>query len=245
MTREIGSPEDVGAFFDGLARDYRDGHGAPDRLLRRRLAIIRRLLSGVRRSLLVEIGCGTGIHLFSLAGEFEGAVGADLSPNMIESAAIVRRVHPYASRISLIAESAETMSGVGDGVADAVLCVGAFEHMLDKPAVLKACFRILKRGGSFICLTPNREFLWYTVLGPMLGLNTSHLSSDRFLKAREFRELLISAGLLPRETGYWTFIPKGDMPVWLGALLSLLDRVGRAFSIPVLRGGLYVRAEKP
>lgn len=244
-THQIDSVGDVKTFFDTLAIDYRDCHGDPGALLRRRLNIIRRLLAGGRRSLLVEIGCGSGMHLFALAGEFERAIGVDVSTKMIETADTTRRDHPASSRISLIAEPAEAMASLPDGGADAVLCVGAFEHMLDKAAVLRECYRILGQGGRFVCLTPNGSFIWYTVLGPMLGLDTRHLSTDRFLTGCEFRELLNRTGFLCGETGCWDFVPKGDMPVWLGGSLSVLDRLGGMLKIESLRGGLFICAEKP
>lgn len=236
--------DDVRVFFDRLAPAYRDCHGRAEKLLRYRLGIIARLLEGTGRGVLVEIGCGTGMHLFPLADKFERVHGTDISPAMIEQAENLRLRHPRADRIRLSVAPAESLTPVGDAEADAVLCVGALEHMLGQRRALREAFRVLKPGGVFVCLTPNAEYVWYASLAPRLKLDTRHLSTDRFLGCKELSELLGSAGFEVERVGSWTFIPRGDMPVHLGRFLTLLDGVGRLLRIPSLRGGLYCRAVK-
>lgn len=232
-------------FFDALASEYRDGHGDAERLLRDRLALIRRLLPARQRASLLEIGCGTGIHLFALAGEFAYAAGVDLSPQMIAAAERTRARDPRHARVRLVAEPAERMASIADDAVDAVLCVGAFEHMPDPHAVLVEVVRVLRPGGVFVCLSPNGGYVWYTRLAPWLGLETRHLSSDRFIVPNEWPRLLRGAGLEPSKAGTWRFVPSGDMPRGFGFLLAGLDRIGAALRIAALRGGYYVRAIKP
>jgi 2-polyprenyl-6-hydroxyphenyl methylase/3-demethylubiquinone-9 3-methyltransferase len=202
------------------------------------------LLAGVERSLLVEIGCGNGLHLFPLAGEFAALIGTDLSPRMIAAAEAVRARHAYGARIRLAAEPAERLMSVPDGAADAVLCVGAFEHMQDKRAVLAEVWRVLRPHGAFICLSANGGCLWYTQLAPWLGLQTRHLSTDRLVGRREWPLLLRSRGLSPAALGCWRFVPAGDMPRWAARVMTWLDPVGAALAISALRGGCYVKAVK-
>jgi ubiquinone/menaquinone biosynthesis C-methylase UbiE len=241
-TTPVKGLDDVRAFFDRLAPAYRDCHGKAEKLLRYRLRIIARLLEGAGHGLLVEIGCGTGMHLFPLAGRFDRVHGTDLSPGMIEQAECLRLRHPYADRIRLSVASAEALSPVGDAQADVVLCVGALEHMLDQRQALREACRILKPRSIFVCLTPNADYVWYASLAPRLGFSTRHLSTDRFLGKEKLAELLGSAGFEVELIGSWTFIPRGDMPAYLARLLTLLDGVGRLFRIPSFRGGLYCRA---
>jgi ubiquinone/menaquinone biosynthesis C-methylase UbiE len=244
-TTQVDGPEGIRAFFDRLAPLYRDCHGKAEKLLRYRLGVIDRLLQGSKRDCLVEIGCGTGLHLFALAGSFRRSHGTDLSERMIEQAERLRQQHPWGERITLSVDPAESLASVGDAVADAVLCVGALEHMPDKAAVLRQVRRVLKPGGAFVCLTPNADYLWYAHLAPWLGLDTKHLSTDRFLDEPEFIRLSNAAGLEVETVDYWTFIPRGDMPAGLAAALDGLDAVGRMFRIPRLRGGLCCRAVRP
>jgi 2-polyprenyl-6-hydroxyphenyl methylase/3-demethylubiquinone-9 3-methyltransferase len=211
-------------------------------LLEYRLRLIRRLLAPSFGGVLLEIGCGTGMHLFSVADAYRRAIGTDISPRTIAVAEAARRTHPCAARVELYAEPAERLASVPDETADAVLCVGALEHMPDKPAVLAEARRVLKPGGRFVCLTPNGDYLWYRCIAPWLGLEVRHLTSDRFVNGAEMRRLLEGARLHAVESGYWRFIARGDMPPWAARTMAVLDRVGAAFRPSLLCGGLYVCA---
>jgi 2-polyprenyl-6-hydroxyphenyl methylase/3-demethylubiquinone-9 3-methyltransferase len=243
-TRLVHRVDDIRTFFDGIAASYDERHGDAERLLRYRLTIIRGLLQGVKRSRLVEIGCGNGLHLFALAGEFDEVTGVDLSPGMIAAAEAVRARHAHCARVRLAVDPAESLQSVENDSADAVLCVGAFEHMPEKDEVLRQVERVLKSGGAFICLSANGSYVWYTRLAPWLGLATRHLSTDRFVRDGEWLSLLRAADLTPAAIGHWRFVPAGDMPPWARVLMSALDALGRALKMSCLRGGCYVKAVK-
>jgi ubiquinone/menaquinone biosynthesis C-methylase UbiE len=243
-TRSVQDSDDIRAFFDAIAGGYRESHGSADLLLDCRLALMRRLLAPGPGGVLLEIGCGPGVHLFPLAAAFSRVIGADLSPEMIVAAERIRRTHPCAARIELHAERAERLTSIRDNAVDAVLCVGAFEHMPDKPAVLGEVRRVLKPGGRFVCLTVNGDYLWYRRIAPWLGYEVKHLSSDRFVNATEMRALLQGVELQVDEMGYWRFVARGDMPGWSARALEWLDRAGMVCKSPLLRGGLYVCAMK-
>lgn len=245
QTRRVGSLAEVRQFFDAIAIRYRECHGAPDKLLDYRLRLIKSLLPPAGSLSLLEIGCGTGVHLFALSERFAHARGTDLSPGMIARAENERAHHPLKAHIAFAVDQAEKLALIGSDAIDVVLCVGALEHMLDKPVVLWQVRRVLKTGGVFVCLTPNGGYFWYTKLARLLGLSTRHLSTDQFLTGKELCSALEGAELLPDRLGYWTFIPRGDMPRTAAVLLTLLDWVGRFFTWPSLRGGLYCRAVKP
>jgi 2-polyprenyl-6-hydroxyphenyl methylase/3-demethylubiquinone-9 3-methyltransferase len=147
-------------------------------------------------------------------------------------------------RVRLAVEPAEHLVSVEDSCADAVLCVGAFEHMQDQRAVLQEVRRILRPGGVFVCLSVNGGCLWYTHLAPSLALPTRHLSSDRYLSRADWHELLREAGLEAQAIGHWRFVPAGDMPPWAAVLMQVLDRLGAAGRIGSWRGGCYVKATK-
>jgi len=243
-TRIVQSDDDIRIFFDANAGEYRESHGPAYQLLAYRLNLIRRLLVPSFGGVLVEIGCGPGVHLFPLAHAFGRVIGTDLSPGMIAAANAIRQEHPCAARIELRAEPAERLDSIEVQSADAVLCVGAFEHMTDKPGVLREVQRVLKPGGRFVCLTLNGDYFWYRRVAPRLGYSVKHLSSDRFVNAHELRALLQGAELRVDESGYWRFVARGDMPRWAAVVLTFLDRVGMACHPSLLRGGLYVCAHK-
>jgi 2-polyprenyl-6-hydroxyphenyl methylase/3-demethylubiquinone-9 3-methyltransferase len=98
-----------------------------------------------------------------------------------------------------------------------------------------------------VCLTPNGDYCWYRQLAPRLGLDTHHLSTDRFLGAAELGELLRDAGLTLHRLEHWRFIPRGDLPDGWGLVLLALDWVGEHLGQRgqgCLRGGLAILATK-
>ena len=138
---------------------------------------------------------------------------------MIWEAEKKREGHPAKTRIRLSVDPAEMLSTLTESCVDAILCIGTLEHILDKPAVLNQVHRVLKPHGAFVCLTPNGSYFWYTDLAPMLGYNTRHLSSDVFLNHEELLTHINRAGLKKVDGGFWRFIPRGDMPGWIGHVL--------------------------
>ena len=244
-TRPVTGREDVADHFDRLAASYRDAHGGAAASLARRLRLIRRLLAGRRHGTLLEIGCGTGLHLVPLAAHFERAVGTDLSPAMVRAAREAAAGVPWGGRVEVRIDPAEELATVADRSADAVLCVGALEHMLDRPRVLAQVRRVLAPDGTFVCLTPNGGWWWYRHLAPRLGLATRHLSTDLFLTAAELARLAAGAGLAVRAVETWRFVPRGDMPRLWGALFSALDPLAARLGAAGLRGGLALAADRP
>jgi 2-polyprenyl-6-hydroxyphenyl methylase/3-demethylubiquinone-9 3-methyltransferase len=117
--------------------------------------------------------------------------------------------------------------------------------MLHKNEVLNEVRRVLKPGGTFICLSANADYVWHRRLAPRLRLHTRHLSTDCLVSGREWRALLERASLKPHAIGSWRFVPAGDMPRWAAMTMSVLDGVGAALGISSLRGGCYAQAVKP
>jgi ubiquinone/menaquinone biosynthesis C-methylase UbiE len=242
-TTVVHDHEDVRRFFDACAPCYAENHGDPAGLLRHRLALIRRHARLQPTDAVLEIGCGHGTHLLGLADAFGYGLGTDLSPSMVEVARQRSATSLWRAKLHFAVDRGEHLHSVADASMDVVFCVGAFEHMLDKARMLAMVCRVLKPGGRFVCLTPNGHHLWYRWLAPWLGLETRHLSTDHFLSRHELERLLSEAGLRILSLGYWTFIPRGDMPAPHGALLYGLDRLGTLVASDTLRGGLVVCAE--
>jgi ubiquinone/menaquinone biosynthesis C-methylase UbiE len=236
--------DDIRTFFDALAGGYREAHGHAEQLLQRRLTLIRKLIDARNAGVLLDLGCGPGVHLFPLAAAFERVIGIDLSPRMIAVAADIGRTRWPDVRIELHAADAARLTCIAPLSVDVVLCVGALEHMPDQAAVLAEVARVLKPRGRFVCLTVNGASLWYRAVASGLGYDAKHLSTDRFLDAVELRALLSQARLEIRALGYWKFIAKGDMPQWIARPLELLEYVGRICAPSTFRGGLYASAEK-
>lgn len=241
-TRTVTSSEDLVRHFDALAPSYAEAHGPAERLLSYRLSLIRRLLAGAPRGTLLEIGCGTATHLLALADAFDRTIGTDVSPAMVEAArARVDATRP-GSGISIRVDPAEELATVPDASVDAVICIGALEHMPDKERVVRQVRRVLVPDGRFVCLTPNGGYLWYRHLAPVLGRDVRHLSTDRFLTPAELDSLLRAGGMTVLARHFWTFVPGGDLPAATKPILAALDWCGRRTRWGYLRGGIAVAA---
>ena len=163
---------------------------------------------------------------------------------MIELARTRLRSSPWRANLTFEVDDAEELKGIADQSIDLAICIGAFEHMLDKRAVLASIYRVLKFGGRFFCLTPDADYVWYRTIAPLLGFATKHLSSDRMLTQDEFSVLLDQTGFRRIRSAPWTFIPKGDVPALVALLLTALDAIGRHARLDFLRGGLALCAWK-
>jgi 2-polyprenyl-6-hydroxyphenyl methylase/3-demethylubiquinone-9 3-methyltransferase len=163
---------------------------------------------------------------------------------MIELARARLRSSSGGANITFEVDNAEELKGIPERSVDLVICIGAFEHMLDKRAVLASVYRVLKFGGRFFCLAPRADYVWYQTIAPLLGFGTKHLSSDRALTRDEFSALLDQTGFRRVRSAPWTFIPKGDVPAFVALLLTAVDAIGRLARVDSLRGGLSLCACK-
>jgi 2-polyprenyl-6-hydroxyphenyl methylase/3-demethylubiquinone-9 3-methyltransferase len=163
---------------------------------------------------------------------------------MIELARARLKSSPWGAKITFAVDDAEELNGVADQSTDLAICIGAFEHVLDKRKMLASVYRVLKFGGRFCCLSLNADYVWYRTIAPLWGFSTKHLSSDRTLTRDEFSALLCQAGFGRIRSAGWTFIPRGDVPAAVALLLTVLDAVGRHARMDSLRGGLALCAWK-
>jgi ubiquinone/menaquinone biosynthesis C-methylase UbiE len=236
---------DVRSHFDQCASTgFPEEHGDAQQLLEYRLALVRSIARPQPGDVVLDLGCGNGHHLLALGSEVARGIGIDVSPGMIELARARLRRLPRRANLAFGVDNAEQLSGIADQSVDLVMCIGAFEHMLDKRAVLASIYRVLKFGGRFFCLAPHGDYVWYRTIAPHLGFATRHLSSDRLLTRDEFSALLDQAGFRCIECAPWTFIPKGDVPAPVAWLLTGLDVIGRHTRWDSLRGGLSLFAWK-
>jgi ubiquinone/menaquinone biosynthesis C-methylase UbiE len=236
---------DLRSFFDrAAATGSPERHGNPRRLLEYRMALVRSLARVRPSDVVLDLGCGHGHHLLALGPGIARGIGIDVSPGMIGLARASLRNSPCATNLAFAVDDAEQLSSIADRSIDLATCIGAFEHMLDKRAVLASIHRVLKPGGRFFCLTLHAGYVWYRTMAPLLGFGTKHLSSDRMLTRDEFSALLNEVGFRRVHTAPWTFVPKGDTPAPVALLLSVFDLIGRHTQMDSLRGGLALCAWK-
>jgi 2-polyprenyl-6-hydroxyphenyl methylase/3-demethylubiquinone-9 3-methyltransferase len=244
ITTRVTRPEEIRGFFDREAAFMEECHGQLNPLLTYRTGLIRRYLPPVPQITMLDIGCGTGHHLLALAPYIETGIGIDFSRAMIEAAGKRADASRWQEKITFLIDDAEELGTIADSSVDFVTCIGALEHMVNKSRVIANVHRVLKPSGTFLCLTPNGSYLWYS-LAASLRVPVKHLSTDVFLTAQSIRRYLLRARFEKIETGYWSFVPKGDLHRAIGFVLKYMDIPGKTFGIDRLRGGVMTAARKP
>jgi ubiquinone/menaquinone biosynthesis C-methylase UbiE len=102
-------------------------------------------LANVRSMLAIDLACGPGTYTRPLAARVRHAIGADLTPAMVEKA----RAEAARDAITNIEFTCADIYALpfGDGVAGIVSCGYAFHHMTDPARALSEMARVLQSGG--------------------------------------------------------------------------------------------------
>lgn len=243
VTTQAKTQSDVLHFFNQFAAVNTEQHGTADRLLDYRMKILHRFAGFSQEDTVLDIGCGDGKHLFALNEQIKRGIGVDFSPNMV-AAATKKTTTSCTTQFCFKTDDAQHLHHIGDGSIDVAICTGALEHMLDKKAVMHSIYRVLRPGGRFVCLTLNDQFLWYSKWAPALNLPTYHLATDKRISPTEAHALLKQGNFSSFGVDYWTFIPKGDMPMYAASLSKCIDLIGHVGAKRWLRSGLVLHGVK-
>ncbi len=120
-----------------------------------RRALVQRLLDrhlGGNGQLALDVGCGTGAMLNTLAPRFHRIVGIDLNPEGLHN---VRRE----SADAILMRANATRLPITDNVFGAVLLLDVLEHV-DDHAALAEVHRVLRPGGVAVITVPAVRWLW-------------------------------------------------------------------------------------
>ena len=244
QTRQCTTEEEIRQFFEETALEYREAHGDEDKLLQYRMALLIQQARLKQEDVVLDVGCGNGHHLFYIVPSIKYGIGVDFSRNMIESAQKALKTSPHAHKLQFQVDKAQNLTTVAKNSINLVMCVGSFEHMLEKEEVIQQFYRVLKPGGRLLLMTPNGKYFWYRVIAPLFRYDIRHLSTDLFMSASQLTSMLYEGRFSRIHINYWTFIPRGDMSDFWASLLAILDFIGRCTGIARLRGGIIVKADK-
>ncbi len=138
-----------GQLFDELPdHPQRTGRtGVRAELIAAQLALLRPFLTAA--STYVEVGCGDALLTKQIAAHVAAAIGIDVTEQL------VARDAPASFRFALCDG---VVLPLADGTADLVYSNQLMEHLHpeDAAAQLGEIYRVLKPGGRYICVTPNR-----------------------------------------------------------------------------------------
>ena len=157
----------------------------------------------------VDVGCGGGLLSESLAERGADVLGIDASEEALEAA----REHLGWSALDIEyrATTAEALAESRPGHFDLVTCMELVEHVPDGAALVAACARLARPGGTVVFSTINRTAKAYALA----------------IVAAEY-----VLGMLPRGThDYARFVRPSELARWgRAADLRLCDVTGVAWS---------------
>ena len=168
----------------------------------------------------VDVGCGGGLLSESLAASGANVLGIDAS----EEALAAARDHLDASGLDVEyrATTAEALAESRPGHFDLVTCMELVEHVPDGAALVAACARLVRPGGTVVFSTINRTPKAYALA----------------IVAAEY-----VLAMLPRGThDYARFVRPSELARWgRSADLRLCDVTGVAWS--AIAGGFRLRRD--
>lgn len=139
----------------------------------------------------LEVGCGTGFWLETLAGKARQIVGVDRSEGMLARA--------KEKGSALVRARAEQLP-CRDASFDRVVCINALHHFDDRHQFFSECRRILRPGGGVfnVGLDPHaaRDFWWIYDYFP----ETLEIDRQRYAAVRTIRAELVGAGFSRSES---------------------------------------------
>ena len=181
-------------------------------------------------ALALDLGCGTGVLLDTLASRYRHIVGLDLSAEMLEGYDGSRL--PPGRRVRLVRGDMTTLPFATAGF-DVVVCRSALHHMDDEVGVLKEMARVLKPGGSLVLGEPANDNLLTRAARAFVRRRPSYgkiHTIDRAYTKAQLRALLAAAGLRVRRERRFGFIayPLCDNPDLVPLLKHLPAAPARA-----------------
>lgn len=165
-------------------------------------------------ALALDLGCGTGVMLDTLAQRYRRIVGLDLSAEMLEGYDASPLPAGRAVRLVL---GDMTRLPFATARFDVVVCRSALHHMDDEVTVLKEMARVLAPGGSVVLGEPANDNVVTRAARAWVRRRPSYgkiHTIDRAYTRRQLRELLAAAGLVVKRERRFGFIayPLCDNP---------------------------------
>ena len=178
---------------------------------------------GLKGKRVLDVGCGGGILSESMSGRGANVTGIDLG----EKALKVAQLHQMESgaKVDYRLVAVETLAEEQQDSFDVVTCMEMLEHVPDPAAVIEACARLVKPGGTVFFSTINRnpKSYLFAVIGAEYILNMLPRGTheyEKFIKPSELGQWSRSAGLTTTDIKGMSYNPLTKR-YWLGNDVSV------------------------
>lgn len=149
-------PEHFASFYED--RQSMSPKSFVSRFLDARTSALESLIEIRPEDRLLDIGCGSGVHMVRFLGRAAHVAGIDYSEAMI---ALARRTLEESGHKNWELGTADAASlPFQSGSFDTVIAMGLLDYVPDVPAVLAECVRVLKPGGHVVLSIPKTPSLF-------------------------------------------------------------------------------------
>lgn len=198
----LDAPTDSQSYWKRQARDFFGYYGRQGFSARRsvsafldaRTTVLWSLAGWDRQSRMLDLGCGSGVHMATVAGQCRSVIGLDYSAQMLASAA-EQLAGQAASNACLALGDAQALP-FARAHFDWIVSMGLLDYVDSPAAVLAECRRVLCPQGRAIVSLPKSPsaFFWLrTPWGDRLKARVFGLPPVRNVLSRGQVESLFSA----------------------------------------------------
>ena len=167
-------------------------------------------IAGLAGQKVLDVGCGGGILVESMATRGAIVTGIDLS----DKALSVARLHllETGEKVNYRKISAEELAAEMSGAFDVVTCMEMLEHVPDPASAVRACAQLVRPGGLvfFSTISRNPKSYLFAVIGAEYVLNLLPRGTHdyaKFIRPAELARYCREAGLAVSEVIGMTYNP--------------------------------------
>lgn len=165
------------------------------------LPVVRKLLTGIPRRRILDIGCGNGVWAREFLSEPKDGICTFVGIDPSESGIRLAREAVPAARFEQDVATEDLLQRLHEDPFDLVLSTEVVEHLYSPRTWARACWNCLTPGGHLICSTPYHGYLKNVAICLAGGWDKHHSVHNegghiKFFSRATLTDLLESAGFV-------------------------------------------------